>query len=93
MRNEEDAAALKQEVSGALKTILFDVAEPSQIVSARDKVASDLNGASRTGLVNNAGIPLGGPLEFLSMLGFRYELDVNLIGAVAVTQAFMPLIR
>ena len=93
VRTEEDAAVLKEEASGALKTVMLEVTEPCQITSARDEVANDLKGAGLTGLVNNAGIPLGGPLEFLSIPDFRYELEVNLIGAVAVTQAFLPMIR
>ena len=72
---------------------MLEVTDPCQITSARDEVANDLKGAGLTGLVNNAGIPLSGPLEFLSIPDFRYELEVNLIGAVAVTQAFLPMIR
>jgi NAD(P)-dependent dehydrogenase (short-subunit alcohol dehydrogenase family) len=46
------------------------------------------------GLVNNAGVGgTGGPVEFVSIDGFRETIEVNLIGQVAVTQAFLPLIR
>ena len=45
------------------------------------------------GLVNNAGIVKPGPLEFQPMADFRTQLEVNLIGQVAMTQAFLPLIR
>ena len=45
------------------------------------------------GLVNNAGIVKPGPLELQPMADFRQQLEVNLIGQVAVTQAFLPLIR
>jgi NAD(P)-dependent dehydrogenase (short-subunit alcohol dehydrogenase family) len=44
-------------------------------------------------LVNNAGISVPGPLEFLTPEDLRRQLEVNVIGQVAVTQAFMPLIR
>jgi NAD(P)-dependent dehydrogenase (short-subunit alcohol dehydrogenase family) len=43
--------------------------------------------------VNNAGVYFGGPLEFSSLDGLRAELEVNLFGAIAVTQAFLPLLR
>jgi NAD(P)-dependent dehydrogenase (short-subunit alcohol dehydrogenase family) len=45
------------------------------------------------GLVNNAGVGGGGPIEFMPLDELRDTLEVNLIGQVAVTQAFIPLIR
>jgi NAD(P)-dependent dehydrogenase (short-subunit alcohol dehydrogenase family) len=46
-----------------------------------------------SGLVNNAGIAIGGPLEFLSLERLRNQLEINVIGQIAVTQAFLPLLR
>jgi NAD(P)-dependent dehydrogenase (short-subunit alcohol dehydrogenase family) len=93
VRKEQDGAALQQESSGLLKPIILDVTRPTLISAAKEEVSYSLNGAGLMGLVNNAGIPLGGPIEFLSISDFRYQIEVNLIGAVAVTQAFMPLVR
>jgi NAD(P)-dependent dehydrogenase (short-subunit alcohol dehydrogenase family) len=45
------------------------------------------------GLVNNAGIGVVGPVEFVPIDRLRHQLDVNLIGHVAVTQACLPLLR
>ena len=45
------------------------------------------------GLVNNAGIPYGGPIEFLEMPEFRRTFDVNFFGLIEVTQALLPLLR
>ena len=45
------------------------------------------------GLVNNAGIVRPGPLEFQPPADIRTQLEVNLFGQIAVTQAFLPLIR
>ena len=45
------------------------------------------------GLVNNAGIAVAGPLEHLEIAALRRQLDVNVVGQVAVMQAFLPLIR
>jgi NAD(P)-dependent dehydrogenase (short-subunit alcohol dehydrogenase family) len=45
------------------------------------------------GLVNNAGVAIPGPLETLPLADFRRQIDVNLTGQVAVTQAMLPLIR
>jgi NAD(P)-dependent dehydrogenase (short-subunit alcohol dehydrogenase family) len=45
------------------------------------------------GLVNNAGIVLGGPTEFIALGEVRRQMEVNLVGPLAVTQAFMPMLR
>ena len=46
-----------------------------------------------TGLVNNAGVAIPGPLETMPMEDFRRQVEVNLIAHVAVTQAMLPAIR
>ena len=67
--------------------VLLDVTEPEQIREAGER----LDGLD--GLVNNAGIALAGPLEFVPPEELRYQLEVNLVGQVAVTQAFLPALR
>jgi short-subunit dehydrogenase len=53
-----------------------------------------VGGAGLAGLINNAGIvTASGLLEFLSIAEIRNLLEVNLIGHIAVTQAFLSLIR
>jgi NAD(P)-dependent dehydrogenase (short-subunit alcohol dehydrogenase family) len=44
-------------------------------------------------VVNNAGIAVGGPVEYLHLDEWRRQLEVNVIGQLAVTQAALPLIR
>ena len=50
-------------------------------------------GRPLAGLVNNAGIGVAGPLEYLPIDHLRRQFEVNVIGVVAVTQAFLPLLR
>jgi len=44
-------------------------------------------------LVNNAGQFTYAPLDELTLDGFREQIDVNLTGSFAVTQAFLPAMR
>jgi NAD(P)-dependent dehydrogenase (short-subunit alcohol dehydrogenase family) len=67
--------------------VLLDVTEPEQIREAGERL-DDLDG-----LVNNAGIALAGPLEFVPPEELRHQLEVNLVGQVAVTQALLPALR
>ncbi|HEY6085041.1 MAG TPA: SDR family NAD(P)-dependent oxidoreductase, partial [Nitrospira sp.] len=46
-----------------------------------------------SGLVNNAGIAIGSPLEVIPIPALRKQFEVNVIGQIAVTQAFVPLLR
>ncbi len=93
VRKESDGTALKQRASDRLTTMYLDVANAESILLARQTVADAVGPTGLSGLVNNAGIPLGGPLEFLDTADVRRQLDVNVIGVIAVTQAFLPLLR
>jgi NAD(P)-dependent dehydrogenase (short-subunit alcohol dehydrogenase family) len=67
----------------------IDVTDAAQIAAARD----ELGDTPLAGLVNNAGIAVAAPLEFLPMDKLRQQLEINLIGQAAVTQAFLPALR
>jgi NAD(P)-dependent dehydrogenase (short-subunit alcohol dehydrogenase family) len=67
--------------------VLLDVTDAEQIRAAAGLVEG------LDGLVNNAGIALAAPLEFVPPEELRHQLEVNLVGQIAVTQAFMPALR
>ena len=86
VRKDEDAQRLA--VSG-LRTVRLDVTDADSIAAAR----ADLGDGPLAGLVNNAGIAVAAPLEFLPLDQLRHQLEVNLIGQLAVTQQFLPALR
>ena len=45
------------------------------------------------GLVNNAGVAVAGPLEFLPADELRRQLEVNVVGQLRVTQLCLPALR
>jgi NAD(P)-dependent dehydrogenase (short-subunit alcohol dehydrogenase family) len=63
------------------------------IAAAADQIGAVLDGAGLDGLVNNAGVAIPSPLETMPIEDFRRQVEVNLTGQMAVTQAFLPLIR
>ena len=73
--------------------VRMDVTDAASIARARDEVTRALGASPLVGLVNNAGIPAAGPLELLPIDEIRQVLEVNVLGAVAVTQAFLPLLK
>src|ERR671917_1523337 len=86
VRRDEDADRLE---ALGLRTVRIDVTDADQIAAARDA----LGDGPLAGLVNNAGIAVAAPLEFLPLDQLRHQLEVNLIGQLAVTQAFLPALR
>lgn len=93
VRKEADAQRFRQEASERLTPVMLDVTDEAQVRSAAETVVAAIGDAGLAGLVNNAGIGVAGPLEFLPLDELRRQLDVNVIGQIAVTQAFLPLIR
>ena len=93
VRKEADGERLKQQASDRFAPITIDVTAQASIKSAAEVVASAVGEAGLAGLVNNAGITVPGPIEFLPIEELRRQLEVNTIGQIAVTQAFLPLIR
>ncbi|TMC50972.1 MAG: SDR family NAD(P)-dependent oxidoreductase [Chloroflexi bacterium] len=93
VRRDEDADALRGAASSRLTPLLMDVTDAEAISSAAATVGAAAGDAGLQGLVNNAGIALGDPLEFVRLDDVRRVLEVNLVGAIAVTQAFLPLLR
>lgn len=73
--------------------LMIDVTDEESIAAAAAAVASTVGEEGLRGLVNNAGVSVPGPLEFLPLADLRRQLETNVIGQVAVTQAFLPLLR
>jgi NAD(P)-dependent dehydrogenase (short-subunit alcohol dehydrogenase family) len=74
--------------------VRLDVTSAQEARDAAEVVGQALNGETLLrGIVNNAGIAVGGPLEFLDLDDMRRQLEVNVVGQLAVTQAFLPLLR
>ncbi|HSK50696.1 MAG TPA: SDR family NAD(P)-dependent oxidoreductase [Solirubrobacterales bacterium] len=91
VRKQEDAGAIAATGSERVVPLILDVTRQDQIEAAAKRVAEEAGALH--GLVNNAGIAVPGPLETLPIDDFRRQIEVNLTGQVAVTQAMLPLIR
>ena len=86
VRRDEDADRLGGQ---GLRTVRLDVTDEAQIAAAGEAIGD----GALAGLVNNAGVAVAAPLEFVPLDQLRRQLEVNLIGQVAVTQAFLPALR
>src|SRR5918998_1042459 len=86
VRKDSDAERLE---GLGLRTTRIDVTDVDQIAAAREALGEE----PLAGLVNNAGIAVAAPLEFLPIDRLRQQLEINLVGQIAVTQAFLPALR
>jgi NAD(P)-dependent dehydrogenase (short-subunit alcohol dehydrogenase family) len=73
--------------------LLIDVTDEASITAAAAAVGATVRDEGLRGLVNNAGATFPGPLEFLPLDDLRKQLEVNLVGPVAMAQAFLPMLR
>jgi NAD(P)-dependent dehydrogenase (short-subunit alcohol dehydrogenase family) len=92
VRKQADGERLQREIAG-VTPLLIDVADADSIAQAVQTVSEATGGAGLAGLVNNAGVAVPAPIEFQPIEDFRRQIEVNLIGQVAVTQAFLPQLR
>ncbi|MDX6604225.1 MAG: hypothetical protein QOF23_734 [Solirubrobacterales bacterium] len=92
VRQESDAEALRDAASDRLAPVSLDVTDPGQIAAAAARIGAEVE-TGLDGLVNNAGVAVPSPLETIPIDDFRRQIEVNLVGQVAVTQAMLPAIR
>ena len=93
VRREQDGDKLRADASERLTPVLIDVTDGASIRAAAATVEQAVGERGLAGLVNNAGVAISAPLEFIPIEEFRKQIEVNLVGQVAVTQAFIPLLR
>jgi NAD(P)-dependent dehydrogenase (short-subunit alcohol dehydrogenase family) len=92
VRRESDAERLQRELGDLYVPLLFDITDEVAVQRAAETVARHLGTDTLDGLVNNAGIEVAGPLAYLPTDQFRHQLEVNLVGPMIVTKAFLPLL-
>lgn len=92
VRKTEDADRLSAEWGEAFTPLLFDITDEQAVKQAAAVVRDRLQGQTLAGLVNNAGIAVPAPLMYLPISDYRHQMEVNLIGPLIVTQAFIDLL-
>jgi NAD(P)-dependent dehydrogenase (short-subunit alcohol dehydrogenase family) len=93
VRSALDAESLRGESSGNLTPIQLDVTDQASVIRAGEEISQAVGEAGLAGLVNNAGVGFQAPLEFVPLDKLRWLFEVNVFGALAVTQKFLPLLR
>jgi len=90
VRKTQDAERLSKEFGELFVPLIFDITDEAGVHTAAQQVRQQLNGETLFGLVNNAGVAVPSPLMHQPIQDFRKQMEINLIGQLIVTQAFLP---
>ena len=95
VRDMGDGAALAAQppTSRSVHPVVLDVRDEASVHRAVSEVRAAVGDGGLDGLVNAAGEGFPGPLELVDLAQLREQLEVNVVGQVAVTQAALPLLR
>ncbi|MGU3502084.1 SDR family NAD(P)-dependent oxidoreductase [Mycobacterium sp. C31M] len=88
VRNTVDGAMLTATHPQRISVVVLDITDDEQIAALDDVLPAELDA-----VVNNAGIVVAGPMETVSREQWRNQLDVNVIGQLAVTRSVLPRLR
>ncbi|MGO8768579.1 MAG: SDR family NAD(P)-dependent oxidoreductase [Mycobacterium sp.] len=84
VRSDQDAHKLKGE-SPRIAPVILDVTSSEHVAALGGSLPERLDA-----VVNNAGVVVTGPMEAVASAELRRQLEVNVVGQVAVTQAVLP---
>jgi NAD(P)-dependent dehydrogenase (short-subunit alcohol dehydrogenase family) len=93
VRKQQDGDQLSSDFGASVTPVIMDVTQRPSISAAAERVSSLLHGAGLDGLVNVAGVGRMRPIEYMSHDDLQEIFDINVFGQIAVTQAFLPLLR
>jgi NAD(P)-dependent dehydrogenase (short-subunit alcohol dehydrogenase family) len=93
VRKDADGDELKRSINGDVRPVILDVTSAEHIGTLVARLNDELGARGLDGLVNNAGVAQGGPIETLSDSDWRWHFDVNVFGLLNTTRACFPLLR
>jgi NAD(P)-dependent dehydrogenase (short-subunit alcohol dehydrogenase family) len=88
VRNERDADTVTALSPQRVSSVILDVTDAGHIAALHESLPERLDA-----IVNHAGVVVGGPMETVSPAEWRKQLEINVIGQLAVTQAVLPRLR
>jgi len=92
VRKQADADQLAAEFSDEFMPLLFDVTDEVGMKTAVSQIKQTIGDDSLYALVNNAGISTPGPLMHMPLDDVRYQMEVNVVGLLNITQQLLPLL-
>ena len=92
IRNEKDKATAQTSFGENFYPVITDITNADSVKEAIHQCHKILAGSGLGGLINNAGVALGGPIADMSMDDIKLHFEVNVFGLLQITKAFLPLL-
>ena len=93
VRKRADADRISEILGDNFHALIFDVTDLQGILNGAATVKSELGeGECIAGLINNAGVAMGGPVTLIETDIFRKQFEVNFFGLIDVTKTFLPML-
>ena len=92
VRRDADGERLRASIAGDVRPVMLDVTNCDHVARVVDELTTTVGEAGLQGLVNNAGVGVGGPTEYLEDDAWRAVFEANFFGVIALTRATMPLL-
>src|SRR5690349_561813 len=93
VRKSDDGDRLKTQHPGDVRPVMLDVSNRDDTTRVVSDIAAEVGDRGLQALVNNAGVGVGGPVEYVTEEDWRWVFDVNLFAVVALTRATIPMLR
>src|SRR4051794_26861677 len=93
VRRDADGERIAATHTGDIRPVMLDVTNAAQVARVVDELAAKVGDTGLQGLVNNAGVGVGGPTEYLDLDAWRTVFEANFFGVVTLTRAAMPLLK
>src|SRR5262245_5774635 len=90
VRKADDGDRLKTQQAGDVRPVMLDVANRDDMTRVVSDISAEVGDRGLQALVNNAGVGVGGPVEYVTEEDWRWVFDVNLFAVVALTRATIP---
>ncbi|MCW2520716.1 MAG: short-chain alcohol dehydrogenase [Mycobacterium sp.] len=88
VRTQDDADGIAAANPRRITPVILDVTNDDHIADLARSLPVRLDG-----IVNNAGVAVNGPMEVVTTADWRKQLEINVIGQLAVTRAVLPKLR
>src|SRR5258708_19311241 len=92
VRSAEDGDRVKAQHTGDVRPVILDVIKRDDINRVIEEISSEVGDRGLQALVNNAGVGVGGPVEYVTEEDWRWVFDVNLFAVVPLTPAPIPML-
>ncbi len=90
VRRQEDADKLLDTYGDRVRILVFDVCDQEATNAAIKQISPILDTHGLHALINNAGVAIPGPLQYITDEEFHLQIEINVLAVRRITNALLP---